>query len=136
MFSSTSLKYSRLGRPLFERVHSAFMANSDLCHDFLLHCTDYGKNMRDWCHFSVALLASPVGDPPDLSDLQERITRLRSNLTVSTENAASAQAQGLSLFNLVDALSTPTSPITDQIWVLLFTVQQGHGRSELLTTKP
>lgn len=93
MSSSTSLKHSQLGRPLFQRVYVSFAANSGLCLSFLQHCTVYGEKMFAWCHFSVALLASPLGVP---SNLRERITGLRSEVTdVSTENAASAQgAQG------------------------------------------
>jgi hypothetical protein len=95
MASSASLRFSRLGRPLFQRVYVAFAANSGLCLSFLQHCTDYGERMFAWCHFSVALLASPVGVP---SNLRERITGLRSEVTdvYYTENAASAQ--GLSSY--------------------------------------
>jgi hypothetical protein len=108
MSSSTSLKHSQLGRPLFQRVYVSFAANSGLCLSFLQHCTVYGEKMFAWCHFSVALLASPLGVP---SNLRERITGLRSEVTdVSTENAASAQgAQGLSSYR-----SMPMSPIADR----------------------
>ncbi|KAH9984108.1 hypothetical protein BJV77DRAFT_1162758 [Russula vinacea] len=91
MSSSSSLKHSQLGRPLFQRVYVAFAANSGLCLSFLQHCTDYGENVPAWCQFSITLLASPVGAP---SDLRERTTGLRSEVTdvsESTEDAASAQ---------------------------------------------
>ena len=96
MSSSSSLKYSQLGRPLFQRLYVAFAANSGLCLSFLQHCTDYGENVPAWCQFSIAPLASPLGAP---SDLRERTTELRSEVTdvsESTEDAASAQ--GLSSY--------------------------------------
>ena len=49
--------------------------------------------MQAWRHFCVTLFASRVGAP---SDLKERITRLRSEVTdVSTE---AASAQGVSFY--------------------------------------
>ena len=105
MFSSTSLKYSRPGRPLFEQVHIAFTANSGLCFSFLQHCTNYGENVLVWCRISVALFIPRVGAP---SDLRERTMGLRSEVTdISMENAASTQ--GLSSYR-----STHMSLITDR----------------------
>ncbi|KAH9990715.1 hypothetical protein BJV77DRAFT_601305 [Russula vinacea] len=95
MSSSASLKHSssRPGRPLFGQVLLKNLSNKDTCHEFLSHCTNYGKNMQAWRHFCVTLFASRVGAP---SDLKERITRLRSEVTdVSTE---AASAQGVSFY--------------------------------------
>lgn len=105
MFSSTSLRYSRLGRPLFEQLHSAFTANSGLCFSFLQNCTNYGEKVLVWCRISVALFVPRVGAP---SDLRERTKGLQSEVTdISSENAASTQ--GLSSYR-----STSMSPITDR----------------------
>ena len=111
--SSASLKYSPLGRPLFEQVYLAFLGNRNLCHSFLRDCADYGKNVLDWCPASVASPTSSrrVGAS---HNLRERSTRLRSEVSdVSTENAASAQ--GLSSYRLM-----PMSPLTSGHFYLLF----------------
>ena len=79
MSSSTSLRYSQLGRSSFQRVYVAFAGNSDICLSFLRDCADFGERVLAWRLASIGLPTSSRAGA--LHDLRERSTGLRSEVT-------------------------------------------------------
>jgi len=87
--SSTSLRYSPLSRPSFQRAYVAFAANSDLCLSFLRHCADYGEKVFTWNpSFNASPVSSPVGAPHDLRERTARLLSASEVTAISTENVA------------------------------------------------
>ena len=81
MSSSTSLRYSQVGRSSFQRVYVAFAGNSDICLSFLRDCADYGERLLACRLTSISLpTSSRAGALHDLRDW-ERSTGLRSEVT-------------------------------------------------------
>jgi hypothetical protein len=127
--SSTSLRYSPLSRPSFQRAYVAFAANSDLCLSFLRHCADYGEKVFTWNpSFNASPVSSPVGAPHDLRERTARLLSASEVTAISTENVAGIK--GLSSYK-----STPVIPITDR-GGNFFSVHQGRDGGKPRTRRP